>query len=118
MPNVFGLQALLIAVVIAFLTGASSGGWAVHGYYSPRLELAESKIKDLGDKLSEQNDAIKKQVQAEKDRAKLAAKAIAEAKTQADQAQRDAMDILTRQPPPGVDRCTAASSLITMELAK
>lgn len=118
MPNIFGLQGMLIAACAAFVLGFGSGGYAVHAFYSPRLELAKSQVKDLGDKLKEQNDGIEKQAKAEKARAAAAAKELAAVKTAAEQAERDWLDLLQRQPAAGIDRCTAASALITEELAK
>lgn len=118
MPSVFGLRGLLVTFVLALIIGASGGGWALHAYYAPRLALSISQVAALGDRISEQNAGIERQVAAERERSSIAKKAIAAAQAEADRAQADVIALLQRQPTPGTDVCKAASDLITEELAK
>lgn len=118
MPSVFGIQGMLIAAGVAFMLGLGSGGWAVGSWYSPRLESAQSQVKDLGDKLREQNAGIEKQDKDSKARAAAAKRALSAALAAAEKAELEWQSLLQRQAPAGVDVCTAASALISEELAK
>lgn len=112
------IKPALIAGAAGLVLGLGLGAYGVHEFYAPRLELAEAKVQALGDRIDEQNAAIEAAQAADKARAAAARQAIAKAQREAEQAQHAAMDILTRQPAPGVDRCTAASALVREELAK
>lgn len=118
MPNILNLKGILWAAGVAFVLGLGSGGWAVRAFYAPRLELAQQRVKDLGDALKIQNDAVKKLGSEGKARAKAAAKELALAQAAAEKAEAEWLLLLQRQKPEGVDVCTAASALITEELAK
>ena len=118
MPSVFGLKGMIAAFLVALVIGASTGGWALHAYYAPRLALALVQVDALGVRIAEQNAGIEKQLAAEKDRAAAAKKALAAAQAEADRAQADVLGLLQRTPPVGIDVCKAASDLITEELSK
>ena len=118
MPSVFGLKGVIAAFIVAFVIGASTGGWAVHSFYASRLALALAQVDALGVRIAEQNAGIEKQVEAEKVRAAVAKKALAAAQAEADRAQADVLGLLQRPPPVGIDVCKASSDLITEELSK
>lgn len=117
-PGTFTLQVTAIVGAIALVVGMGAGGYAVHSWYSPRLALEKERVKTLGEKIDEQNKAITKLEDAGKKQKAAAAAAIAAARGVAATAEADAQNLLMMQPPPGVDRCTAASGLIRSELAK
>lgn len=102
----------------ALAVGAGLGAWGAHAFYAPRLELERTRVGKLSEALEAQNKAVERLQEADRQRAAAAKKAIDAARREAEQAQADAMDILTRQPEPGVDRCTAASALVRQELGK
>lgn len=102
----------------ALVAGLALGGWGVHEFYAPRLELAENRVKDLGQKLQEQNDAVERLERESKDLAVRVKRAQAEAARLRAEQDKGAVEILTLPLPPGVDQCVAASDLIRRELAK
>ena len=108
-----------IAGAAGLLAGFAVGVWVTHEFYAPRLELAENKVKDLGQKLQEQNDAVAKLEQETKDLTERARKAQARAAKLRAELDKMADDIITLPPPPpGEDHCKAASDLIRRELSK
>ena len=118
LPQIVSLKLTAVVAAAAMVVGAGLGGWAAHAFYAPRLELERTRVDALAEVLNTQNLAVERLEAETKERARRAAAAIAAAQKEAEQAMLDAMDILTRQPPPGVDRCTAASALVRQELAK
>lgn len=114
------IKAIVIGVVLlaVFSAGMGAGGYAVYSWYSPRLELAQERVKELGDKITEQNTAIEGLKAAADTRAAAAAAALKVAKNKAAAAQADVDNLMATQAPAGVDRCVAASDLIRKELAK
>lgn len=108
----------LKAGAAALVLGLVLGGWGAHEFYAPRLELAERKVKDLGEKLDEQNQAVERLEQEGKDLAARVKRAQAEAARLRAEQDKGAIEILTLPLPPGVDQCVAASDLIRRELAK
>lgn len=112
------LKPAAIAGAAGLLMGLAAGAWVTHEFYAPRLDLAESRVKALADTLDEQNKAVERLEEAAKKRAAAAKKAVEDARRDAQKEFEEAMGILTQQPPPGVDRCTAASALVRQELAK
>lgn len=118
LPSIVSVKLTAILGAAALVAGAGLGGWAAHAFYAPRLELERTRVDALAGALTIQNTAVERLQDEAKERARRAKKALADAKAEAEQAMRDAMDILTRQPPPDVDRCTAASALVRQELAK
>lgn len=108
----------LKAGAAGLFVGLTLGWLGLHQFYAPRLELERERVTVLGGQIEEQNAAIERLKTDAAARAKRAAAAIAAAQADAEAAQRDAMDLLTREVPQGVDRCTAASVLVREELAK
>ena len=102
----------------ALVAGLALGGLAAHGWYSPRLELAQNQVKDLGDKLTEQNDAVERLRQETVDLAERVRRAQAAASKKRREADTSAQKVLTLARPQGVDECTSASTLIRQELGK
>ena len=107
-----------IAGAVAMLAGLALGAWGAHEFYAPRLALAESRVDALSGALDSQNKAVERLEEAANKRAAAAKKAVEEARAEAQKEFEEAIGILTQQPPPGVDRCTAASALVRQELAK
>lgn len=107
-----------IAGAAGLLVGFAVGAWVTHEFYAPRLALAESRVEILADTLDGQNKAVERLEEAAKNRAAAAKKAVEDARLEAQKEFEEALGILTQQPPPGVDRCTAASALVRQELAK
>ncbi len=103
---------------VAAAIGLAIGAWCAHLFYAPRLDLAESRVDALAASLNDQNKAVERLEEAAKKRAAAAKKAVEEARAEAQKEFEEALGILTQQPPPGVDRCTAASALVRQELAK
>jgi hypothetical protein len=103
---------------VAAAIGLAIGAWCAHLFYAPRLDLAQSRVDALSGALETQNRAVVRLEQSAKERAAAAKKAVEEARRQAEKEFEEALGILTQQPPPGVDRCTAASALVRQELAK
>lgn len=107
-----------ITGAVALVAGLALGAWGTHEFYAPRLALAESRVDALAQALDDQNKAVDGLEKAAKAREAAAKKAVEDARRAAEKEYEDALGILTRQPPPGVDRCTAASALVRQELAK
>lgn len=117
-PDLITAKITAIACAACLAIGAAGGGYAAHVFYAPRLELAEYQAEVMGESIRRQNQAVDELEKAGDARAKKAAAAIAAASAAAQQAEQDAIDILAAQPPPGENRCTAASALIRKELAR
>lgn len=103
---------------VALAVGLILGGWVAHAFYSPRLELAEARAKNLAAEISAQNEAVEtlsKDAKAREDRARAA---LASAETARVDAERRAQDLLSMAQPQGIDACVAASALIRRELGK
>lgn len=112
------LEAVLIAVLAALLLGAAGGAYLAYRYMDAQLEAKKLQVTDLAGKIDVQNKAID-QLQADaKARTDAAASALAAAQARAASLVKQAGDLLKVQKPAGVDACTAASSLIDLELAK
>jgi hypothetical protein len=103
---------------LAFVAGIGAGGYVVHAWYAPRLEVAEIKVQALGEDLRRQNRAVDDLKKAGDERAAKANAALKAAEAARKKAEADWQNLLLLQPPPGVDRCTAASNLIRKELAQ
>lgn len=112
------LQTAGIAGTAGLVLGLAIGAWGTHEFYAPRLALAENQVQTLGDRVDEQNTAIEGLNKAAKARAAAAKKAVDEARAEAAREFDESLRILTLQPPPGIDRCAAASALVRQELAK
>lgn len=109
----------LKAGAAALVLGLVLGGWGAHEFYAPRLELAERKVKDLGEKLDEQNQAVTKleeETKALNERARRAQATAAKLRAELDRSAGEI--IMLPPPPPGEDHCKAARDLIRRELAK
>jgi hypothetical protein len=117
-PGTFTLQATLIAGAVALVAGLGAGAYATHSWYAPKLELAETQRDALASDIRQQNRGIEATVKAAKEQAAKSREAVAAALAARKQAETDAQRLLGLQPPAGVDRCTAASELITRELGK
>lgn len=106
-------------VVLSLKVGAASaaagivlGGLIAHGWYSPRLELAESRVASLAGALETQNKAVDKlgkQTDDLNERLRRAQAAASQRRATQDQ---KANDLLSIQPPAGEDQCKSASDLI------
>lgn len=101
-----------------FAAGFGLGGFLVHDWYSPRLELSEHRVDALKDALDTQNTAVADLKAKGEANAKRAAKALAAAEQARIEAERAALDIIALPAPEGADRCVSASALIRKELAK
>lgn len=118
LPGTFTLQATLIAGAVALVAGLAGGAYAAHAYYAPRLEVAELKVKNLGEKIKEQNVAVQRLKDDAAERQHQAEARVAAAQAEALQHQARAQQILMRQKPAGVNDCQAAADLIRQELGK
>lgn len=112
--HIFGIKVAGVTLAIGFLLG----GYFAHLFYAPRLDLAEERVDRLADALDTQNKAVEGLQKAAKERERRAKAAVDAAETARMAAEAAAEEILNRPPPAGVDLCTAASALITQELAK
>jgi hypothetical protein len=118
LPATFSLQAAAIAAGAALLLGLAGGGAAVHGWYSPRLEAAELRERELGNKVDEQNRAVESLKEAADERQRQAEKALAAAQAAAKAYETSAQRILGTQKPAGANECAAAQWLLQQELRK
>lgn len=102
----------------ALVVGIGIGGFGTHAFYSPRLDLERQKVRGLGDRIAEQNTAIEALKAAGEEQARLAKAAVGAADAARKAADKRVGELLGRKPPPGVDDCTAASTLIREELKR
>lgn len=112
------LQSIVIAGLLGLLVGMGGGGFIVYEFYSPRLALCKTENASLGETIKVQNAGVKRLADEGIARAKKAGEAVAAAQASAIESQRHALDVMSRQPPAGVEPCVAARSLITEELAR
>lgn len=118
LPQLLSLKTAAIAGAIALAVGAAGGGLLVHQFYAPRLELAQSQVKQLGEKIDEQNKAIERLRTEAEAREKAAAAAVAAALKEARKFEADAQRILSRQKPASLSECKAVEALFREELRK
>jgi hypothetical protein len=119
LPGTFTLQTTAIAGAVALVLGLAGGGYVAHAFYAPRLQAEKLKVSNLGEKITEQNNAVH-ELQAAGERRDVEAKAAVDAAAlKARTAEARAQQLLKMKPPaPGVDACAAASDLIRLELGK
>jgi hypothetical protein len=118
LPGTFTLQATLIAATIALVAGLAGGAYATHAFYAPRLEVAELKVKNLGDKVVEQNAAVERLKADAAERQRQAEARVAAAQAEALQHQARAQQLLMRKPPAGQTECQATEALFREVLRK
>lgn len=105
---------ILATLALGIAVGGGIAWWAASG----RIESANLRAERAAALVIEQSAAIDAlKTEADK-RAAAAAEALKKAESARRTAERRAQELLARQPPPGVDACTAASALIREELGR
>lgn len=115
------LIGIALVLVLLLVAGTGMGIWLAAGHYRPLLDTANSELStakagraNLESLVGEQGRKLGEQVQAGKDRAELAAKAVAQAQEEARPDYAAANRI--QQERIGGDQCAAAVTVIDQEL--